>query len=439
MTGERTLLADPRLHAILSLAAMGVMGGTLVSPTLPGMATSLGVSGARIGLVMTAFFAPAAVAIPIVGALADARGRRPIILASLFVYGAAGVAVGLAGSFSTVLVLRAIQGCAFPGLLPLSTAVIGDVYEGVDATRAQGFRTSMNGLGGIVAPAVAGVAAGVSWRVPYWLFALSFLALALCYVALPEATAAGGTGERGDRVDGDGSSPDGDESPTAGDGDPTARGDGSSGVRSRIGGAAREAAGALTAPVLKLIGATFVVFFVRFGLVTFVPLYVVSSLGASDAVGGFAVALTGLGRFVVAPTAGRLVERSARRTVLFGGLCVFALGTGLLLFAPGPWTFLASIGVLSVGEGAFNPVANDFVTSATPAAVRGRVVGLLEVGKTVAVAASPVAFGAVLAVGSYRAMFLLGGLLVAGMAALVGSGVGEGGAAAALNDELTAE
>jgi len=50
-------------------------------------------------------------------------------------------------------------------------------------------------------------------------------------------------------------------------------------------------------------------------------------------------------------------------------------------------------------------------------------VALLEVGKTGAIAAAPVVFGAVLAATSYRTMFVTGGLLVA-VAALVTGGVG---------------
>jgi MFS family permease len=391
----KSLAADSRLQAVLSMVAVGVLAGTIVSPTFPGMVAAFELTEARVALVMTAFFLPAAVAIPIVGSIADAWGRRPIVLGSLLVYGVAGVGVALADSFAAVLALRVVQGCAFPGLLPLSVAVIGDLYDGADATLAQGFRSSVNGFAGVVAPAIAGVAAGVSWRLPYWLYVLALPALLLCYVSLPES---GRPAERTARP----------ELRRAFD-------------RSKVGGTVREVAGALTRPLLAVIGATFAVFLVRYALVTFVPLYVVRAFDASDAVGGFAVAIVGLGRFVVSPTAGRLVDRLGRRTVLLGGLGTIAAGTWLLLLAPGPAALLLAIGLLSAGEGAFNPVANDFVTAGTPTAVRGRVVSVLEVGKTAAVAASPVVFGAVLAASSFRVLFLVGGLLVAAAAVVVAS------------------
>lgn len=411
MTRGRSLTTDLRLYAVLSLVAVGVLSGTIVSPTFPGMATDLGVTEEYVALTMTAFYLPAVVAIPVVGALADAWRRRPIILWSLLVYGLAGAAIGLVDSFAAVLALRAVQGCAFPGTLPLSIAVIGDLYDGAEATRAQGLRTSTNGLASIVAPLVAGVAAAASWRAPYGMYALAFLALGVCYVTLPDAE---GTDRAGD----------GDRHPA----DDAARANGSTeaaeadraGARSRVVGSAREVGDALTRPILVVMATMFAVFFVRYALISFVPLYLASAFEAGETVAGVAVALVGLGRFAVAPAAGRLVDRFGRRATLAAGLGVFAGGTALLAVVPNPPTLLVAIGLLSVGEGAYNPVANDFVTAAAPAGVRGRVVSLLESGKTVSIAAAPVVFGAVLAAGSFGALFLLGGGLVVAAAALVG-------------------
>ena len=421
MSDERSLTTDLRLYAILSLVAVGVLGGTIVSPTFSGMANEFGVTESRVTLTMTAFFLPAVVAIPIVGALADAWRRRPIVLWSLLVYGLAGAAIGLVDSFAAVLALRAVQGCAFPGTLPLSVAVIGDLYRGGEATRAQGFRTSVNGLASIGAPLIAGVAAATSWRAPYGMYALAFLALAVCYVALPESEdSPDGSGEAPARIDGSAERPDGptdrasdssDRSPDSGRlpaVDPT-----------RAVAAIREVGDALTRPILLVMATMFTVFFVRYALISFVPLYLASAFDAGETVAGVAVAIVGLGRFAVAPTAGRIVDRFDRRTTLIGGLGVFAGGTALLAAAPNSLTLLLVIGLLSVGEGAYNPVANDFITAAAPTGVRGRVVSVLESGKTVAIAAAPVVFGAVLAASSFRALFLLGGGLAAVAAAVV--------------------
>lgn len=392
--GTRALLAEGKLYAVVSLTAIGVLGTTVVSPTLPGMATAFSLSDARVGLVVTAFFLPAAVLLPVVAGLADTVGRRPVALSSLFVFGAAGLAVGVAPSFDVVLALRVLQGVAFPGLIPLSIAAIGDLYDGTTATRVQGFRSGANGLTGVAVPTAAGVAAGLSWRLPYAIYGAAFLALVVCFLALP------------DPVD-------------DADGDPAGAGDPPLGPVGRVVAAVREVAAVLTRPLLAVVGATVTLFLVRYALVTYVPLYVVSQLGAREAVGGVAVAALGLGRLVGGPAAGAVVERLGRPATLFGTQAVFVAGTGMLALVPGPDLLLVAVALLSLGEGVFNPVANDVVTAAAPTAVRARVVSVLEVGKTGAIAAAPVAFGAVLAVGSYDVAFVASAALVGVVALLV--------------------
>jgi MFS family permease len=394
-TGTRALLAEGKLYAVVSLTAIGVLGTTVVSPTLPGMATAFSLSDARVGLVVTAFFLPAAVLLPVVAGLADTVGRRPVALSSLFAFGAAGVAVGVAPSFEVVLALRVLQGVAFPGLIPLSIAAIGDLWDGTTATRVQGLRSGANGLTGVAVPTVAGVAAGLSWRLPYAIYAAAFLALVVCFLALP------------DPVD-DADPPDG-----------VAAGDPTLGPVGRVVGAVREVAAVLTRPLLAVVGATVTLFLVRYALVTYVPLYVVTQLGARDAVGGFAVAALGLGRLVGGPAAGAVVERIGRPATLFGTQGLFVAGTVMLALVPGPDLLLVAVAVLSLGEGVFNPVANDVVTAAAPTTVRARVVSVLEVGKTGAIAAAPVAFGALLAFGSYRVAFVVSAVLVAVVAVVV--------------------
>lgn len=137
-TDSRVLRSDPKLYAILGLAAAGVLSSTLVSPALPGMASAFELTEARVGMVMTAFYLTAVVAIPTVGAAADIWGRRTVFLGSLVVYGIAGVLIAFVDTFAVVLLLRAIQGCAFPGLIPMAITLIGDLYDGTVATTAQG-------------------------------------------------------------------------------------------------------------------------------------------------------------------------------------------------------------------------------------------------------------------------------------------------------------
>jgi len=414
-------LRDLTLYAILGLVFVGTLSTSLAAPALPGIVDAFSISEARAGLVMTAFFAPATLAIPVMGWAADRYGRRPVVLASVFVFGVAGAGVAFADAFRTVLVLRTVQGIAFPGTLPLSIALIGDLYAGREATTAQGFRVSVNGVTGVVMPAVAGVAAGLSWRVPFALYALALPAFVLCLIALPESTVGGDT----PADDGDAPADDGDGAthrPERASTHSVARGATDGGVAARLAGArasAVELAGAMTPTIRVLVVATISLFLVRFALLTYVPVYLVRTVGASDAVGGIAVSVLGLGRFVVAPAAGAVVARIGPRRAVVGGLAIFATGTVALVASAEPVVVVTLMALLSVGEGVVNPVVNDVVTNEATADVRGRVVSALEGGKSGAVAVSPALFGAVLAATTYRTIFLAGGLVVAASALLV--------------------
>jgi MFS family permease len=397
----RKLLVDSRLYPILAMTAVGVLGATIVSPTLPGIAEAFDLTDSRVALVMTAFFLPAAISLPIVGALADSHGRRPMALWALMIYGIAGVAIAVAPTFEVLLVLRAIQGVAFPGLIPLSIVIIGDVYDGPTATQVQGYRSSINGLTGVIFPSIAGALVGFSWRLPYWLYGVSFFTLLLCFLYLPQTVERSTDTETTRLVE--------------------------QLHRQQIVGSVREVKRTLSPPLLAVIGATFTIFLVRYALLTFVPLYVVGQLGWQEALGGLAVAAMGLGRFVGGPLAGTVVDRFSRRSTLLGAQLTFVGGTTLLAFAPSRGTLLLSVTVVSLGEGLFNPVANDFVTASISGEVRARIVSILEIGKTIAIAVSPVAFGVVLEASSYRVSFLVGAAAVISVALLVHSGYGQGG------------
>src|SRR5262245_38794161 len=86
-----------------------IMGVQLVFPVLPPMMEQLGVSEAAIGLVITAYTVPMIVLAPVAGAIADLRGRRPLLVGGMVLFGLAGAAVGLAPSFEWVVALRALQ------------------------------------------------------------------------------------------------------------------------------------------------------------------------------------------------------------------------------------------------------------------------------------------------------------------------------------------
>ena len=382
----RGLLADPRLLSLTVISGVGTFGSNVVSPALPSMADALGVSDAAIGLVMTAFTLPQIGLILFVGLLADMYGRRVVLLPSIVLFGATGIAIAFVDDFAAVLWLRVVQGMVAGGIIPLTITVIGDSWEGAAGAAAQGIRLSANGLTSIVLPAVAGFLAGLAWYYPFYLFALAFPAALLGYRFLPE----------------------------------TGRNERPSALLSEVAGYARALRVELTDRNLAImvVGGLFQGLG-WFAVLTFVPLFAVRSLGATAFAAGLALSMRGLARIAIAPFAGLALTVTTRRIALFGALAVSAVGAMAISVAPSVLWLWLLVGVYGVGDALFTPIHRDAVTDLASGERRAGVVNGMVVFRQAGASAAPVAFGAVLAVAGFEAVFLAAGAVFAAYAAVV--------------------
>lgn len=371
--GLSLLFGDSRFLSVILIQTVVPLSVAVVSPTLPAMATSLGVSDARIGLVVTAITLPPMLLAPFVGVLSDLYGRRSVAVPGLFLFGAAGVAIAFVDDFHAVLLLRGVQGVAMAGIGPVVVTLLGDLYSGVLGTTAQGMRTSVGGLVLTLVPVLAGWLAGASWELPFYLYAFAFVVAAVVYRYVPETAGEGGAG----------------------------RGFGGSLTAYRD--SVREELA--DAGLLVVMVGGFVRFFSLLALITFVPIFAVRSLGATPFEAGLVVAMAGV-RVAVSPTAGWFVARFSRRVAMVGALAVLVGSFACIPFAPNVWWLAALTAVHGVGDGVLSPVVNDTVTATVRARNRNGAVGALRVLKEAGKTASPVVLGAVLAVGGSVPLFL---------------------------------
>lgn len=388
-----SLLGDPPLLSVLGMMAAGIVGLQAVPPALPSVGSALVVSDERVGLVISAFFAAAAVTLPLAGGVADLYGRRRVALVSLGLYALPGLATPFVGSFQELLVLRAFQGAAFPGIVPLSITITGDLYAGTAGSMAQGLRISVNGIAATVTPVFAGVLAGFAWFFPFLLYAVSVPVLAFALVFLPETGDVEGARSR-------------------------------SRAGAPVGGVvdyARAVAVELRQRrLLVLVVGAFVTFFCQYAVVAFLPLFAVRELGESAATGGLLLSVVGGCRVVVPLFSEPLVARFSRKRVLLATLAGTAAATALLAVAPTP----LAVGAVVVGFGTslalFLPVLNDTVTLLATAERRASVVNTMELGKIVAIGSSPAVFGIVLGDAGFAVVFALAGVLLGGYVLLAG-------------------
>ena len=398
-TSSVELLRDPRLLSVLGATLVGTFGLAAISPVLPSIASSLSVSDSRVGLVITSFVAANVVALPVVGYLADTYGRRVVLVGSLLLFGVAGVATYLAPSFEVLLALRALQGLAFPGVVSLSIAVLGDVYTLETGTAAQGLRMSVNGVGATAAPLLAGALAAVAWNVPFLLFAIAFPVALVVYRYLPETGDPEGRGDDEDRSVGER-------------------------LRAYVASIASELR---NVDLSLLIVGAFVFFFARFAIVTFVPLLAQRVMGASPFVAGLLIAILGAVRIVVPPAARTVASRLSIFGAIVASIGLAAVATFSIAAAQSPLVLGLLVGLFAVGGSLFNSLLNATVAGMASDENRASVVVTMELAKSAAVASSPAVLGVVLALSGYDAVFLIpaAGLVVYGALAVAWLGLGD--------------
>jgi MFS family permease len=391
----RALLVDRNLGLVTGFSFLGILGSSIAAPVLPEVATALSISDARVGLVMTAFFLPAIVFIPLAGVLADVYGRRRVVLWSLALFGVGGTAILLVDSlaapvplspFEALLGLRVLQGIGLAGLTPLTVTLIGDLYDGAQASAAQGVRTSTNSIASMVSPPLAGLLAGILWSFPFALFALSFPLLLAAWMWLPETADVAGRSRAS--------------------------------IRDEI----RAYTRSITAEIddrdlLVLLLAGFSLHLVKTGVRTYIPLFAVRSLGASAAIGGAMLSVRGAVRVVSAPASGTIVALGSTKFALLGGTALGVAGTALIPYMPTIGWLVVAVAIYSVGDAVFSTVLNDAVARRAAPEHRGGVVsgmnGLKNIGNTVA----PALFGLFLAFSGFEGLFLA--IAVSGLAYVV--------------------
>lgn len=182
--GEREFIAF-----VAVLSASGAIAISTLLPSFGAMrdAFDLDPTSTRISLTVTLFFLGSGVGLFIAGPLADAIGRRRVLLITLSMYGLAALASAVAPSLEVLLVSRFVWGLAAAGPRILSQAMLRDRFSGQELARSMTLVQTFFYIAPIVGP-VGGKAilelAG--WRWVFGSTALLAVLLLLWSTRLPE-------------------------------------------------------------------------------------------------------------------------------------------------------------------------------------------------------------------------------------------------------------
>jgi DHA1 family tetracycline resistance protein-like MFS transporter len=186
---------EPRKAALSFLFVMvvlDVIGIGIIIPVLPKLVESMtdgntaraaeiyGLFGTAWGLMQFAFA-------PILGALSDRYGRRPVLLISTLGLGLDYILMAIAPNLVWLFIGRVISGITAASF-STANAYIADVTPSDRRASAFGLVGAAFGVGFVLGPAIGGILGDIGPRLPFWLAAVLSLAnAAYGYFVLPES------------------------------------------------------------------------------------------------------------------------------------------------------------------------------------------------------------------------------------------------------------
>jgi DHA2 family multidrug resistance protein len=153
---------------VMVASILQALDNTIANVALPRMQGSLSATQEQMTWVLTSYIVAAAILTPLTGWLADRFGRKPLFLVSIIGFTLASALCGAAQSLGQIVLFRVLQGAFGAALIPMSQAVLFDVYP----PQQHGKAMAIWGVGVVLGPTLGPVLGGwltdnYSWR---WVF-----------------------------------------------------------------------------------------------------------------------------------------------------------------------------------------------------------------------------------------------------------------------------
>jgi MFS transporter, DHA1 family, tetracycline resistance protein len=359
-----------------------MLGYSMIVPLLPFIVREQSDSALLVGMYSSLYALMQLLVAPVIGALSDRIGRRPVLIGSIFASSTAYLLLGLAGMFGSLgLIGLAVAWSGAAGAsIPTVQAYISDRSTPGERTRNLGLVGAAFGVGLMFGPVIGGLLSVYGLNVPA--FAAALLALlnaVFALAALPESLPPERRQQRS-------------LSP---------------------GSIAIQLGEALAMPQLRpLLLAIFLLNLAFSGLHSNFPLFSSERFGWEPINNGAFFAFVGLCAVITQGVlVGRIQPHLGDPLLIVGGLALMAISLGMTAFAAAGWLLFPIVGVLAFGIGLAVPALTSMVAEIAGEGRQGAALGGMQAILSLALIFGPTLAGMLFDLHGPAAPYLSGGLL----------------------------
>ncbi len=163
------------IAALMLMSSLTVMVGTAITPAVAELGRVYQLGNYASWLITTPALGVVATTV-LFGRMIDKRGPYWLAFAGLFCYGLFGIAGAFMPNVVTLLADRFFLGAATAAIMNASVAFISAFFQGEAQLKILAMQSMSMELGGVIYLSISGMLADISWRSPFFIYGLGFLA-----------------------------------------------------------------------------------------------------------------------------------------------------------------------------------------------------------------------------------------------------------------------